>query len=276
MTIDAHQHFWRLARGDYGWLTPDQGALWRDFGPDDLAPLLAATGVQKTILVQAAPTTAETRFLLEIAEKTAWVAGVVGWIDFEAEGAADHVARLASDPGLVGLRPMIQDLPDPEWMLRSDLASPLNAMARAHLAFDALVTPQHLPSLLRFLGAYPELRVVIDHGAKPRIARGELPDWSRAMRELAAGSDAVCKLSGLVTEAGPSWTIGNLKPYVDVLLETFGPARLMWGSDWPVLNLTSSYAAWREASIDLLSDLSPEDKAMVFGGVAARTYGIAS
>ena len=275
MQVDAHQHFWRVARGDYGWLTPaDHPLICRDFGPDDLRPLLGAAEVERTVLVQAAPTLAETRFLLELATATPFVAGVVGWADFEASDAAATIEALARDPALVGLRPMLQDLDDDAWILRPALAPALDAMQAARLRFDALVTPRHLPHLARFLAGRPDLKVVIDHGAKPDIADGALASWADAMRAIARDSGAFCKLSGLVTEASVDWTAAQLKPFVDVLVDAFGPARLMWGSDWPVVNEAGGYAAWRAAAEALTAQLSPADRARVFGGTAAAFYGI--
>jgi L-fuconolactonase len=275
--IDAHQHFWRVRRGDYGWLTPEGApALYRDFGPDDLAPLMADASVERTVLVQAAPTVAETRFLLEIAAETEFVAGVVGWADLEAPDAADTIAELARDRRLLGLRPMLQDLDDDAWILRPGLAPALAAMAAAGLRFDALVMPRHLPHLARFLAAYPDLPVVIDHGAKPGIAAGELDGWAAAIRAIARDNGACCKLSGLVTEARPSWTEEDLAPYVAVLLDAFGPARLMWGSDWPVVNLAGGYEAWHSAAEALTEGCTADGRDLIFGGTAARFYGIAA
>ena len=170
--VDAHQHFWRLARGDYGWLTPAKGPIYRDFGPADLTPLLARAGIDATVLVQAAPTVDETRFLLELARTTPVVAGVVGWAPLDAPDAPDVVAALAREPALKGLRPMLHDIPDVDWMLRPEVAPGLRAIAAADLTFDALVRPPHLPNLRRLLERHPDLRVVIDHGAKPEIGRG--------------------------------------------------------------------------------------------------------
>ncbi|NBB15446.1 amidohydrolase family protein [Caulobacter sp. SLTY] len=272
MRIDAHQHFWRLLRGDYGWLTESFGPIYRDFLPEDLRPLIAAEGISRTVLVQAAPSIAETDFLLDLAEREPLVAGVVGWTDLEAPGAADDIRRLAERPALLGLRPMIQDIPDDGWMLRPTLAPALRAMVDGGLAFDALVKPQHLANLRRFLASYPDLRVVVDHGGKPDIAGGGFPAWAEAMRTIAKESKAVCKLSGLVTEAAPGWTPEDLRPYVDVLLEAFGPARLMWGSDWPVLNLNGDYRGWLRTAEALLAGLSEAELELVFGGVAKTFY----
>ncbi|MGJ8627978.1 MAG: amidohydrolase family protein [Sulfitobacter sp.] len=272
MIIDAHQHFWQIARGDYGWLTPDLEPLYRDFMPDDLAPHLLEHDIDGTILVQAAPTVAETEFLLEIADKTPFVLGVVGWADFTAESAADDIARLAQHPKLVGLRPMIQDIADDDWMLRADLAPAFEAMIKADLTFDALVLPRHLPQLRDLLSCYPKLRTVIDHAAKPEIAGGHFDDWARNIAAIAEESEAFCKLSGLLTEAGNDWTTTNLSPYIAHLLNEFGPKRLVWGSDWPVLTIAAEYRTWVELAKSFI--LNDSAKAAVFGSNAANLYRI--
>jgi len=272
MQIDAHQHFWRLSRGDYGWLTPELRPIYRDFTPGDLRPLTAAAGVERTVLVQAAPTEAETGFLLELAENEPFVAGVVGWIDFEAPDAALRIAALAARPKLIGLRPMMQDIADDRWMLRAALSPALHAMTEEGLAFDALVLPRHLPILREFARRYPGLDIVIDHAAKPDIAAGALDDWARDIGAIAGETRLVCKLSGLITEAGPGWSAEQLRPYVEVLLEAFGADRLMWGSDWPVVNLAGSYASWRTASETLLASCSNDERAAIFGQTASVFY----
>lgn len=270
--IDAHQHFWRLSRGDYGWLTPALGAIYRDFLPEDLAPLLAATGMEKTILVQAAPSVAETEFLLKLARNTPFVAGVVGWADFTAPSACSTLKRLAADPLLVGLRPMIHDMPDPDWMLRPELGQALQAMQREGLVFDALVRPQHLSRLLTLADRHPELTIVIDHGAKPRIAEGNLDPWRADMAALGARGTLHCKLSGIVTEAGDSWDQDKLHPYVDHLISTFGPSRLIFGSDWPVCTLATPYEDWLATAEACCDGLRLEERAAIFGGNAERVY----
>jgi len=276
MHIDAHQHFWRLSRGDYGWLTAESfPALYRDFGSGDLAPLLDAASVQRTVLVQAAPTTAETAYLLELAAATPFVAGVVGWTDLEAADAPAAIEAMSANPKLLGLRPMLQDLEDDAWILRPTVAPALDAMQRLGLRFDALVKPRHLLHLTRLLAARPGLGVVIDHGAKPDIAAGALAEWAEAIRRVARDSAAVCKLSGLVTEAAPGWREETLRPYVDVLLEAFGPTRLMWGSDWPVVNMAGGYAAWHAAAEALTERCTADDRDEIFGGTAQRFYGFA-
>jgi len=271
--IDSHQHFWRLDRGDYGWLTPALAPLYRDYLPADLAPALARTGVHSTILVQAAPTVAETRFLLELAHANDFVAGVVGWADFEAADVAAEIEALSVDEKLVGLRPMIQDIADPDWMLDERLAPAYESMIDHDLVFDALVLPHHLPALRELAARYPELVMVLDHGAKPPLKDGDLTAWKREIAALARESPIVCKLSGLVTEAG-SADPAALREAVGHLLECFGPERLMWGSDWPVCELVCSYDTWRATSDALLGALSDAQRAFIHSATARRIYGI--
>ena len=271
--IDAHQHFWRPARGDYGWLTPALQPLYRDYLPADLAPALRRAGIQSTILVQAAPTVAETGFLLELAHANEFVAGVVGWADFEAADVTEQIDALASDEKLVGLRPMIQDIADTGWMLEERLAPAFEAMIDHGLVFDALVLPRHLPALRELVARYPELEMVLDHGAKPPLKRGDLAGWKREIRGLASESPIVCKLSGLVTEAGSAQP-DALREAVDHLLDCFGPARLLWGSDWPVCELVCSYDDWRATSLALLAPLDAAQRELILSGTARKTYGI--
>jgi L-fuconolactonase len=270
--VDAHQHFWQLARGDYGWLTPAQAAIYRDFEPADLAPLLARAGVDATVLVQAAPTVAETRFLLDLAATTDFVAGVVGWAPLDARDAADVVADLARHARLRGLRPMLHDISDVDWMLRPALTAGLRAMAALDLTFDALVRPPHLPNLLRLLARHPDLRVVIDHGAKPEIAAGRRDPWAEHMAHLARDTRAWVKLSGLVTEDGPGWSVERLRPYAEHLLREFGPDRMIFGSDWPVLTLRAGYGEWLAAAEALLDGLERPARDRVLGENAVACY----
>lgn len=272
MRIDAHQHFWSLARGDYGWLTPALGVIHRDFGPADLEPLLAQHGIERTILVQAAPTQAETAFLLDIAAQTPFVAGVVGWADFDAPDIAARIAALSADPLLVGLRPMVQDIADDRWLARPELAPAFAAMADHHLVFDALLKPRHIAPMLTVLERHPDLPCVIDHGAKPDLAGGDLAAWREGMTALAAHPQVFCKLSGLVTEAQEDWTIATLHPAVDHLLAVFGPGRLIFGSDWPVVTLRASYARWYAVATALLAGLTEAQRAAVLGGNAEKLY----
>ena len=272
MIIDSHQHFWRLERGDYGWLTRDLEPIFRDFNPEDLKPLLAARGVKATIAVQAAPTEAETAFLLWLAEQHPWVLGVVGWIDLEAGTAAKRIASAARNPKLLGLRPMIQDISDDRWMLRETLCPALGAMIEADLTFDALVLPRHLQTLVAFIERYPDLRIVVDHCAKPEIRNAGFQPWADDMARVAAYSNTYCKISGLFTEARADQTAADLKPYVDHVLNSFGPERCLWGSDWPVLNLAADYENWFEAFGRLTADLTSAQRLAVLSETAQKAY----
>lgn len=272
LRIDSHAHLWQLARGDYGWLTPQLAPLYRDFGPRDLAGPLDAAGIDQVVLVQAAPSEAETHYLLGLAEGWDRVAGVVGWVDMAAPDAPDRIAVLAGNPLLKGIRPMIHDIPDPEWMLRPELDAAFRAVVESGLAFDCLVRPVHLVPLRRRLDRHPDLRAVIDHGGKPAIAEGFSADWARQVTALARETPVFCKLSGLVTEAGAGWTADMLRPTVDHLVEAFTPDRLLWGSDWPVVTLAASYAGWWEATQLCLAGLDGAAQDRILGGTARRFY----
>jgi L-fuconolactonase len=278
--IDAHQHYWDPARGDYGWLTPELAALYRPFGPADLAPLRASCGVARTVVVQAAPTVEETRWLLDLARNEPSIAGVVGWVPLDDPHAATLIAELAREPKLRGVRPMLQDLPDDDWIANADTARAVDALIAHDLAFDALIFTRHANALATFLARHPALRVVIDHGAKPPIAEGEAAGgyapWAQAITRLAQFPQVHCKLSGLATEAAPGWDDATLAPWVGHLLASFGPGRLMWGSDWPVLNLNGDYARWHASAQRLLAALGADEHAAVFGGNASAFYRLRS
>jgi L-fuconolactonase len=273
--VDAHHHVWRLDRGDYGWLTPSLAAIYRDFRLDDLRPLLDRIGIGVTVLVQAAPTVAETEFLLEVAHAgEGLVRGVVGWVDLTTPDSAATLERLARDPLLKSIRPMLQDIADPEWILRRDVDTQLGVIERLGLRFDALVKPLQLPALAQMIERHPNLPVVIDHGGKPAIADRDWEPWASEIALLADHPQVVCKLSGLVTEAGAGWSPHALGAYADHLLECFGAARLLWGSDWPVVNLAGGYHRWFRASEQLLTRLPESDRDAIFGGNARRFYGL--
>lgn len=275
MRIDSHQHFWSLQRGDYHWLTPALDTLYRDFLPPDLQPMLQAAGVQRTILVQAAASVAETEYLLSLAGKHAFIAGVVGWVDMDDPTTAlDDLRRLRENDSLLGVRPMIQDIADPDWMLRDHLTPVFEQLIASNLRFDALVLPAHLKNLRRLLDRHPRLACVIDHAAKPAIASASWQPWADDMAALAASTNCYCKLSGLLTEAGARTDDDALRPYVEHLLACFGAQRLMWGSDWPVLTLASRYGDWVQQSERLLQHLRVVEQAAIFGTTAKLFYGL--
>ena len=272
MRIDAHFHSWQLARGDYGWLTPALSPIYRDVNVPDWQAQALAAGVTGGILVQAAPTEAETWHLLALAERHPSVLGVVGWVDWLAPDAAQRIQALARHPKLKGLRPMLQDIPDPDWILQPALQPLLALMADLGLVFDALVKPVHLPRLLILAERHPSLSIVIDHAAKPDIAADTWQPWADDMQRLAEQTDAVCKLSGMLTEAGPHPVPQVCRPWIDHVLACFGPDRVLWGSDWPVLELAGSYAGWWQACQQFTEHLTEAERAAVFGGNALRVY----
>jgi L-fuconolactonase len=272
--IDSHLHFWSLARGDYSWLGPGSGPLYQDFQPGQIAAELFESGVERVVVVQAAPTEEETRYLFELAKRHPLIAGVVGWVDFGAANVAEHIEGLVRDGGgsLKGLRPMVQDIADPQWLARPQLDRAFESMIEHDLAFDALVTPRHLPVLAERLARHPALRAVIDHAAKPDAAEATLDSWSREIAGVAQHTSAHCKLSGLLTEGLRRPSLQELDPVVGCLVRTFGPQRLCWGSDWPVLTLRGQYAEWLRMARTLINKHAPGFEQQVFGTNAATLY----
>jgi L-fucono-1,5-lactonase len=242
MILDTHQHYWRTDRSDYGWLVPELTALYRNFLPEDLQPILQAEGVGQTIVVQAAATTGETEFLLDLAEQHEFIAGVVGWLDLDCDDFPKSLAAMRQHPKLVGLRPMIQELDD-DWILRPTVLRNLIHLEEERFPIDLLLLPSQLPFALEAMHSVPDLRAVIDHLAKPPIKYAQLEPWASDLQKLSTFPQMHCKLSGLVTEADPqNWTPADLNPYVQHALQCFGDTRLMFGSDWPVCNLVATYA----------------------------------
>lgn len=274
MRIDAHQHYWKIARGDYDWMGPPVAPIIRDYLPADLQPHLKAAGIEKTVLVQAAATLAETEFMLELAEGEASIGGVVGWIDLDAPDAPAVLKRLAGHQKFRGIRPMLQDIDDTFFILAEHRVAVLEALPSLGLTFDALVQPRHLPVVAALADRLPELKIVVDHGAKPFIAKGITQPWAYDMAALAKRPNVVAKISGLLTEAGTDRSAVALKPYVDTLLSAFGPERLMFGSDWPVVELAATYGDWWRIANELTAGLSEAGREAIFGGTAARFYRI--
>ncbi|SAK98169.1 hydrolase [Caballeronia ptereochthonis] len=276
VSIDAHQHYWDPARGDYGWLTPDLKPLYRRFGSGDLAPLRQAAGIERTVVVQAAPTVEETRYLLDLARSDDSIAGVVGWVPLDSSDAPAILDELVRESKFRAVRPMLQDLPDDTWIAHAPLEAAIERLIDLDLAFDALIFARHVPSLIKFVERYPKLRIVVDHGAKPPIRDGieaGWQPWADGVAQLAALPQKLhCKLSGLATEAKENWSDETLKPYVAHLLEHFGAERLMWGSDWPVLNMNGSYSDWHAAARRLTSHLEKAEQDAIFGANARAFY----
>lgn len=268
MRIDAHQHFWLLKNREGAWPPAELAAIYRDFMPDDLLPLLKNAKMDGTILVQTMERAEDTQFMLALAAEHDFIKGVVGWVDLSAADADTQIAALAANPMLKGLRPMLQDLPDDSWIAKPSLDQAIATMISLDLALDALVMPWQLKGLLQRVQRSPNLRVVIDHGAKPEIAQGRFIDWQKDMARLAECPGVHCKLSGLVTEAGAQKP-ESLRPYIETILDLFGPERVLWGSDWPVVRLVSDYGTWLSQCEAIVAK---EHHAGVFGGNAARFY----
>ncbi|WP_341953623.1 amidohydrolase family protein [Salinibacterium sp. TMP30] len=269
--IDSHFHYWRVSRGDYPWM-PKDGPLRRDHLPAELRKLSAETGVVGNILVQAAPTVNETEYLLGIADASPEVLGVVGWVDME-DGSFSDLQRFTDNEKFVGIRPMIQDIDDDAWITRPSVFSSLKELARVGLSFDLLCNPRHLEYAVPVLKRVPELRVVVDHLAKPDY-RNLDDDWRKWMGRLAAMPNVACKVAGLVSEAGTSWRNADFTSHIDVVLDQFGPDRLMIGTDWPVLNGVASYTEVVELYEQIFQGLSPSEKAAIWSKTAVRSYGL--
>jgi L-fuconolactonase len=269
--IDAHQHFWQIGCNDCTWPTPELAPIYRDCGPAELSAHLKAAGITATVLVQSQASDRDTDYLCNLTLHTPWVAALVGWADLESPAAPARIATLARRPKVRGLRPMLQDFAD-DRILAPAMVPAIDSMLAHDLCFDALIRPHHLPHLRIFAARHPHLRIVIDHAAKPDIARNQLEPWREHLRALGQLPNVFCKLSGLVTEAGANWQIADLVPYVAHVLDCFGPRRVMWGSDWPVVELASEYSRWLQAAQALTAHLTPDDAAAVFGDTAVRFY----
>ena len=275
--IDAHHHLWKLSRDDYGWIGDGSNAavapIERDYLVEDYRALAAANGIAGSIVVQAAQTVAETRWLLDQARASGGlIKGVVGWMDMAAANAPDVLRDLARDPLLRGIRPMLQEIADVEWVLQPKLAPAFQAVVEHDLSFDLLVRPAHLKAVLALLLRHPDLRAVVDHGAKPDIANAMWQPWADDMRRIARETQAYCKLSGLVTEARPAWKPYDLLRYAEHLFECFGVERIVWGSDWPVMLLNADYAGWLAAAKQLIAPHSAADQMAVMSDNAIRFY----
>jgi len=276
--VDAHHHFWDPGTADYPWLTDELAVIRRPFGPDDLAPELAAAGVEGTVLVQTRSSQDETAEFLALAAATPVIRGVVGWVDLTDPAVADAIASLRARPGgeqLVGIRHQVHDEPDADWLLREDVVRGIRAVGAAGLAYDLLVRSRELPAALELARRLPDVRFVIDHLAKPPIATRELEPWGGRIRAFTDLEHVACKISGLVTEADwTSWRAADLQPFVDHAIGVFGPERLVFGSDWPVCLLAATYADVVDTARALLAGLTDSERDAVMGRNAIRIYGL--
>jgi len=274
MQIDAHQHFWRYDPAEYGWIDESMSALRRDFLPHDLEPLLQAAGFDACVTVQARQTLEETRWLLELAIEHPFIAGVVGWVDLQSPAVERDLETFAGRRKLVGIRHIVQAEPD-DFLVRPAFLRGIAALARFNLAYDILIYPRHLKAAATLVSRFPSQRFVLDHLAKPDIRRQAIDDWREDLRGLARFPHVCCKLSGMVTEADwHGWTPDHLRPYIDVAAECFGAARLMIGSDWPVCTLAAGYERTMAVVKDAIAAWSPDERAAVLGGTAARFWNL--
>lgn len=273
--IDAHHHLWQYSPVEYGWISDEMAVLQRDFLPDDLNREIQAAGVSGAVAVQARQTLGETEWLLGLAEQNDFMLGVVGWVPLADPGLPAILERLAARPKLKGVRHVVQDEPDDNFILREDINAGVSALNRASLVYDILIFERHLPQAIAFVDRHPDQPFVLDHVAKPRITTGEISPWKERIAELARRPNICCKLSGMVTEADwGNWTEEQLQPYMETVLEAFGPSRLMFGSDWPVCLLATEYARWFELVSRFVRRLSADEQAEVLGGTAARIYNL--
>jgi L-fuconolactonase len=278
MRIDAHQHFWHYSAAEYPWIGAGMERLARDYLPADLAPLLAAAGLDGSVAVQARQSLDETRWLLELADDHPLIKGVVGWVDLRSDRVTEELAEFADRPKFVGVRHVVQDEPDPRFLLDAAFVRGLRQLAPRGLTYDLLLYPIQLPAAVELVALMPEQPFVLDHLAKPQVKTGvaaALEPWRTDIRALAKHPHVTCKLSGLVTEAAwRGWQRGDFTPYLDVALEAFGPDRLMVGSDWPVCLLAGEYADVVAIVNDHIATLSPTEQQDVLGGTATRFYSL--
>ncbi len=271
--IDSHQHFWQVGRFDYPWMTSDLGVLYRDYLPDDLAPILKQNGIEKTVLVQASNSIAESHWLLDLADSNNFIAAVVGWADLTSPDIDAQLDELCARHKFKGVRHLVESEPNDDWLIEPSVLSGLQQLSARGLSYDLLVHTRHLEYVPLVAESCPDLKLVIDHLAKPPIARNEIKEWSHAFEPLARYPNIHCKLSGLVTEANwNSWQTEDLRPFVDCALEFFGADRMMFGSDYPVCLLTASYDRVLDGFLEILHTLSDADREKIFANNAAKFY----
>lgn len=275
MKIDSHHHLWAINDTDYVWMTEAHAVIRRDFLAAELDAVLDQSGIGGTVAVQARQMVEETGFLLNFADTNPRVRGVVGWVPLLENSGEPWLEKLSAHPKLVGVRHVVHDEPDDDFILRPDFNKGIRNLANYDLLYDILIFWKHLPQTIRFVDLHPEQPFVVDHIAKPRIeAENFDSEWAAGIRELAKRANVSCKISGMITEVRDAeWDVGLLRPYFDTVLEAFGPQRVMYGSDWPVCLLRGSYQQWFETCIELTNTMSPDEQSAFWGGNAARIYG---
>jgi L-fuconolactonase len=277
LKIDAHVHFWRYEPSEYGWIDESMKALRRDFLPADAQVEMDRAGIDACVAVQARQSLEETRWLLDLADRHPFITGVVGWVDLQSDEVSAQIEQFSRHPKLVGLRHIVQSEPDDRFLLKSAFCRGISLLEDLDLAYDILIYPKHLAAAAEFVGRFKRQRFVIDHLAKPEVRSGEIREWEKGLRRLAEFPEVFCKLSGLVTEADwRHWTLQQLRPYLDVAFDCFGPHRLMVGSDWPVCTVASDYGGTMAVVGDYLHDRSDAEREAIFGGNAQRFWRLAA
>ncbi len=273
MIIDSHQHFWQVGRFDYPWMTNDVEVLYRDYLPPTLEPILERNGVAKTVLVQASDSMAESRWLLSLADAYPFIAGVVGWVDLEGPEVQQQLDELTTHQKFKGVRHLVESESADNWLAQPAVLRGLQQLASSGTSYDLLVHTRHLKHVRTVAETCPNLSLVIDHAAKPPVARGEIKEWAQELRPVAAYKNIHCKLSGLVTEANYNgWQVDDLRPFVECVLDLFGAERLMFGSDYPVCLVAASYDRVLESLQEILKDLNAEEQKQIFAGNASKFY----
>ncbi|OZI06716.1 amidohydrolase [Siphonobacter sp. BAB-5385] len=275
MKIDSHQHFWQYDPIRDAWITPAMQAIRRDFFPEDLQSLLQKTGIDGTIAVQSDQSEAETEFLLSLAEQHDFIKGVVGWVDLRSETLSERLEMFRAFPKLKGFRHIVQAEPDDLFLLRTEFMEGIRTLGEYDYTYDVLIYPKHLPVARELATRLPYNRFVVDHGAKPLIKQGELEKWTADIQSLGKRENVCCKVSGLVTEADwEKWSLKQLRPYLDVIFESFGTSRTMFGSDWPVCLVASAYERWVEILNEYMEPFSETEKAQFWGITATEFYSL--
>jgi len=273
MIIDSHQHFWQVGRFDYPWMSSSLAVLYRDYLPDQLEPILKENDISKTVLVQASNSVEESRWLLSLADENPFIAGVIGWVDLTSNEIDSQLDELSAHPKFKGVRHLVESEPTDDWLTQPQVLRGLTRLSAYGLSYDLLVHTRHLKHIQKVVDACPDLKLVVDHMAKPPIASGELETWRQELTQVASNKQVHCKLSGLVTEAKwTSWTTEDLRPYVECALEMFGSSRLLFGSDHPVCLLAASYEQVLESFRELLRDLNTDEQQRIFASNAMSFY----
>ena len=277
MNIDSHQHFWKFNTAEYGWINEEMRVLRGDFLPWDFEDELRSIGFDGSIAVQARQSTEETRWLLELADQNAFIKGIVGWVDLRSRGVAQQLAAFSRNKKFVGVRHVVQDEPDGDFMLRSEFTNGLRCVQEHDLAYDILIYPRQLPAAIKLAARFPEMRFVLDHMAKPMIKKKILSPWKEEIVELSTFPNVFCKVSGMVTEADwQHWRYDDFIPYLDTVFEMFGVERILIGSDWPVCTLTGSYQKVMSVALEYLKKYPSEARRAILGGNAVRAYSLSA